>query len=520
MDIPLKKLKHEEVPVRFLSEHFPYNPASAFIMNHLRHQQWLSSSPKHIIPPFSTAQSTIPYTQEPPVLQNPERVVRHSESERFERSYQPNVALAPRQTILTRERGEKEEGRDNCATVIKSEMQIKQERPSTPINDSSPPNIRNNSPETTTTNGGNMSVAAAASAAPISPEGQSGSNEITSSTSPVPASILIPNIKQDSVSPHSSPSLTSPPPRSLSIRKSPPVVVTLIQNQPTMMMNGIKKKVPHGSNPDFEMSQDMDEDSLTGEPDSSNLNGIHAQHQPPAYELVRMLLKNNSTEDHNKILEIFKYMDKELSRLRDMRDIHKKELIDLQAKSMLNEDELRRKIDSLQLQLSQPQRVNGAASNIIATSCLSSSSSSSSSISSNSSYEYDRNERRNSIVEKPNVIIKPLKKSWRLTSCDDLQTNNNIKPTTPTANITITNNSTPPTTIVMMPKSEDIINNNNTKIYNNNNNNSNSSSPINGSTDNVSLDDAIKKTTTNSNVSNNNNNQVVAIAPVIKSEKL
>lgn len=511
MDIPLKKLKHEEVPVRFLSEHLPYNPA--FIMSHLRHQQWmLSSSPKHIIPPFSTAQSTLPYTQEPPILQNPERVVRQSECERFERSYQPNVALAPRQTILTRER-EKEEGRDNCATVIKSEMQIKQERPSTPINDSSPPNIRNNSPETTT-NGGNMSTAAAA--APISPEGQSGSNEITSSTSPVPASILIPNNKQDSVSPHSSPSLTSPPPRSHMIHnKSPPVVVTLITNQPTM--NGIKKKVPLGSNPDFEMSQDMDEDSLTGEPDSSNLNGIHAQQ--PAYEVVRILLKDNSTESQNKILGIFKYMDRELSQLRD---IHKKEMIDLQAKNMLNEEELRRKIDSLQLQLSQQRVVNGNASNIIATSCLSSSSSSSSSISSNSSYEYDRNERRNSIVEKPNVIIKPLKKSWRLTSCDDLQTNNNnnnniskpLTTTTPTANITITT-STPPT-IVMMPKSEDIINNNNTKIYNNNNNNnSNSSSPINGSTDSASLDDAIKKTTTNT-VSNT----VVAIAPVIKSEKL
>jgi hypothetical protein len=515
MDIPLKKLKHEEVPVRFLSEHLPYNPTSAFILSHIRHQQqqWmLSSSPKHIIPPFPTAQSTLPYTQEPPILQNPERVVRQSECERFERSYQPNVALAPRQTILTRER-EKEEGRDNCATVIKSEMQIKQERPSTPINDSSPPSIRNNSPETTSTNGGNMSTAAAA--APISPEGQSGSNEITSSTSPVPASILIPNNKQDSVSPHSSPSLTSPPPRSHLIHnKSPPVVVTLITNQPTM--NGIKKKVPLGSNPDFEMSQDMDEDSLTGEPDSSNLNGIHAQQ--PAYELVRILLKNNSTEDHSRILDIFKYMDKELARLRE---IHKKELIDFQAKSMLNEEELRRKIDSLQLQLSQQRVVNGNASNIIATSCLSSSSSSSSSISSNSSYEYDRNERRNSIVEKPNVIIKPLKKSWRLTSCDDLQTNNNnnninktLTTTSPTANITITT-STPPT-IVMMPKSEDIINNNNTKIYNNNNNNnnSNSSSPINGSTDSASLDDAIKKTTTTVT------NTVVAIAPVIKSEKL
>lgn len=499
MDIPLKKLKHEEVPVRFLHDHHLYN--QAIILSHIRHQQqWMSpNSPKHIIPPFvsSNAQS-IPYTQEPPVLQNPERVVRHTECERFERSYQPNVALAPRQTVLARER-EKEDGRDNCATVIKSEMQIKQERPSTPINDSSPPNIRNNSPETTTTNGGSMT---AATAAPISPEGQSGSNEITSSTSPVPAS-MIPNIKQDSVSPHSSPSLTSPPPRSHLIHKSPPVVVTLITNQPAM--NGIKKKVPLGNNPEFETSQDMDEDSLTGEPDSSNLNGIHAQQQT-YYEIVSLLLKNNSTDDHIKILNIFKHMERELALVKDM---HKKELVELQAKNMLSEEELRRKIDNLQHQISQ-QRMNGNAPSIIATSCLSSSSSSSSSISSNSSYEYDRNERRNSIVEKPNVIIKPLKKSWRITPCDD-PPNKPLTTTTPTANITITT-STPPT-IVMMPKSEDIINNNNTKIYNNNNNNSSNTSPINGSTDSASLDDAIKKTTTTGS-------NVVAIAPVIKSEKL
>lgn len=35
------------------------------------------------------------FPTDPPVLQNPERVVLMSESERFERTYQPNVALAP-----------------------------------------------------------------------------------------------------------------------------------------------------------------------------------------------------------------------------------------------------------------------------------------------------------------------------------------------------------------------------------------------------------------------------------------
>lgn len=472
----------------------------------MRPQAWISpNSPKHFLAPFanSSNSSSLPYTQEPPVLQNPERVVRHTESERFERSYQPNVALAPRQTIIAREQRDKEDNNTTSA-VIKSEMQIKQERPSTPINESSPTNMRNSSPETTI-NGGNMPSATA----PISPEGQSGSNEITSSTSPVPASI--PNIKQDSVSPHSSPSLTSPPPRSHMIHhKSSPVVVTVVTNnhhhhhhQP--VMNGIKKKVPLGQ-PEFEMSTDTDEESLTGEPDSSNLNGSHTQ---TAYEHVRELLNNNTLENHNRILHIFKYMEKEIAHNKERIDQQKKDMIELQAQHQLREEELRRKNDNLQVQLTQ-LKLNGNVSNIIATSCLSSSSSSSSSLSSSSSYDYDRNERRNSIVEKPNVIIKPLKKSWRHTPCDDQPVK--TMTTTATANITITTST--PSTIVMMPKTEDIINNNNTKIYNNNNNSSTSLPIINGSTDSTSLDDAIKQKTTTANVST-----VVAATP-IKTEKL
>lgn len=506
MDIPLKKLKHEEVSVRYLDI---YQPA-AFIFPHVsRPQAWMANSPKQPFTPFASSMnpSALPYTQEPPLLQNPERVVRHTESERFERSYQPNVALAPRQTILARERDKEEVRESSTASIIKSEMQIKQERPSTPINGeqtSSPTNIRNSSPETTI-NGGALPSATA----PISPEGQSGSNEITSSTSPVPAS-MIPNIKQDSVSPHSSPSLTSPPPRSHMIHhKSSPVVVTVVTNnhhhhhhQP--VMNGIKKKVPAG-NTDFEMmSPDTDEESLTGEPDSSN-------HTQTAYEHVRELLANGTLESHNRILHIVKYLEKEIVQTKERFDGHKKEMIELQAQQQLREEELRRKIDSLQLQLNQ-QKLNG--NGIIATSCLSSSSSSSSSLSSSSSYDYDRNERRNSIVEKPNVIIKPLKKSWRLTSCEEPAKTSMT--TTATANITITTST--PSTIVMMPKTEDMINNNNTKIYNNNNNSSTSSPIINGSTESASsllLDDALKQKTTTANVAT-----VVAAATPIKTEKL
>ncbi|XP_050076616.1 uncharacterized protein LOC126563877 [Anopheles maculipalpis] len=79
-------------------------------------------------------------SQEPPLLQNPENVVPMSETDKFERSYQPNVALVPRKTILcgkepsttvTPVQRREYDGKDR--SVIKCELvQIKQESPSTP----------------------------------------------------------------------------------------------------------------------------------------------------------------------------------------------------------------------------------------------------------------------------------------------------------------------------------------------------------------------------------------------------
>ena len=430
MDIPLKKSKMDEMPLRYLPE--IYNQTFLYQFSQLQRQQsWPASaaSPRHIIPPFST-HLYMPASQEPPVLQNPERVVRHTESERFERTYQPNVALAPRTTVLTKERErdrDYEKDSERPSSVIKCELQIKQERPSTPISDL--PEVRN-SPETSGVPESN------GVSAPISPEGQSGSNEITSSTSPVPANI--PNKES-----------MSPPPSSQSrshslnhtIHKTSPVVVKATTNQ---QVNG-GKKAPNLGNPEFELSTDTDEESL-GEPDSSNLNSSHTT----AYDVAKMLLKNNSIDDHDKILNLIKYMENEIKQLKEQ---HKKDIRELKHQHQLNEEDLRKKIDSL-------QRPTVNSSTVIATSCLSSSSSSSSSSSlSSSSYDYDRLERRNSIVEKPNVIIKPLKKSFRITSLDDIK---------PTVNIITTLATTMPSAIIM-PKREDIINNNNSKIFNNNN---------------------------------------------------
>lgn len=237
-------------------------------------------------------------------------------------------------------------------------------------------------------------------------------------------------------------------------------------------MNGIKK-VPIIGNPEFELSTDTDEESV-GEPDSSNLNGSLAQ---TPYEFAKLLLKNNSLDDQDKVLNLIKYMEKEITQLKEL---HKKEIRDMQQQQQQRNEGYRKTIENLQNQFNQQNNrsSNMNSSSVIATSCLSSSSSSSSSsLSSSSSYDYDRSERRNSIVEKPNVIIKPLKKSLRITPLlDDCKS---------TANVTSLA-STP--SIVIMPKREDIMNNNNTKIYNNNN-----ATIVNGQTE--SLDDTLKKTT-------------------------
>lgn len=476
LDIPFKKSKLDESPLRYLTE--MYNPVFLYqISQFTRQQPWLpATSPKHIIPPFGQNIASIPYmpaSQEPPVLQNPERVVRHTESERFERSYQPNVALAPRQTVLTKERDrdrdfdKERDSNERSSSVIKCEIQIKQERPSTPNNES--PELRNNSPETT----GVMESNNVSSAAPISPEGQSGSNEITSSTSPVPANIPK---KQESMSPplssQTSPSLVSPRSHLLNhtIHKTSPVVVKVTTNQPSTVLNGIKK-VPILGNPEFELSTDTDEESL-GEPDSSNVNGSHAQ---TPYEFAKHLLKNNSLEDQDKVLNLIKYMEKEITQLKEH---HKKEIRDMQQQQQQRNEGFRKTIENLQNQFNQQNNRSNmnSSQSVIATSCLSSSSSSSSSsLSSSSSYDYDRNERRNSIVEKPNIIMKPLKKSIRITQ--------NLEDCKATANVTLLASTSP--SIVIMPKREDIMNNN-TKNFNNNN-----AIVINGQND--SLDD-LKKT--------------------------
>lgn len=112
----------------------------------------IGASSKHLPHLPFTVSTALPYlSQEPPILQNPERVVRISECERYEQSYQPNVALAPRNGnkptssssvgIKTDvEAGEYESGeRDIRERPLTMDVKIKEERPQTPSDESHSP---------------------------------------------------------------------------------------------------------------------------------------------------------------------------------------------------------------------------------------------------------------------------------------------------------------------------------------------------------------------------------------------
>ncbi|KAJ8915055.1 hypothetical protein NQ315_016030 [Exocentrus adspersus] len=112
-ELPLKKQKLNE----YLNNlnHIPYNMQHATCIQQIYasldplyiHQclQEFSNVNRHLSAFKPVVQSikeskirhanALRYATDPPVLQNPERVVPLSESERFERSFQPNVALAP-----------------------------------------------------------------------------------------------------------------------------------------------------------------------------------------------------------------------------------------------------------------------------------------------------------------------------------------------------------------------------------------------------------------------------------------
>lgn len=321
----------------------------------------------------------MPYhSQEPPLLQNPERVVLYSESEQFERSFQPNVALAPRRTSQpTRQSsisghtiGQKPRIREHMLEqkhehrISPLSIQIKLERPTTPMEDetvheklhshltddadnhqlcsistpqsdivtpSSPPakpapdtgsecQISNEpvpqapgSPillltESATQHNHQLpQLQPLASASPPipSPEGHSGSNEITSSTSPVPetTSSSHPVDSRDSISDDNAPLIgqlnsmhqttNSHHHHHLQLHTNGTAAIS-----PELNINHHHKKITINS--ELELSTDTDDDSIIGEPDSSNHN--------PIWDNTVDALKDTPKPDRDRVLDVVKQL--------------------------------------------------------------------------------------------------------------------------------------------------------------------------------------------------------------------
>lgn len=308
----------------------PLSAASTATAKHLPHMPYGAA----------VAAMSLPYlSQEPPILQNPERVVRLSECERFEQSYQPNVALVPRvgsKSVLTtanaivngKERdkidfecggagvGLDRDHNRNENDAIDTDVKIKKERPQTPSEESISPEPRSESPRLLA-----PSLPPIVNPAPISPEGQSGSsNEITSSTSPVPASTTASHKPNEPTKP-------SPPPSSIENHHIHHLMIRshhqLSKSSSTgplhqlhhhgdnnnldshvSLTNGIYHHHHHhkvngiAGSSEFELSTDTDDDSLVGEADSSN--------NIATLDIAIEALKDTRPQEREKVLSIIK----------------------------------------------------------------------------------------------------------------------------------------------------------------------------------------------------------------------
>lgn len=357
--------------------------------------------------PFNGAINPEGFT-EPPILQNPDKVVRMTDSQPFQSSLQPNVALAPRKMVTLKEHHhesrEKEE-RNGCSrdippsvdrTIsIKTEPQIKQEPPSTPPDMIQSPEIRYSPAGTTTHHRASNNVT------PASPEvSQSGSNEITSSTSPVPAithdtSTIIK--KQESLSPPPSQQLDQElhhsshrlhhnhhlihassvsagqqtgmllhhhhhHPTMGHIRRGTPIPTENIHHRsqqlssvspPSTKINGVVSTMV-GS--ELELSTDTDDESIAGEPDSSNT----------PYEIPSEFLKDVRPDHREKLINVIKALVQEnvVARQENVVARQENETIRIELQRKCDQfDELLQKYKTLQLQFDQEHQYRDISNN-------------------------------------------------------------------------------------------------------------------------------------------------------------
>lgn len=327
LDIPLKKARL--IDEKYLADY----QCQAMMLNQYRLQKysfrpWTElGTPLSALGPTASSKysSHLPYgavsasgvslpyfTQEPPMLQNPDRVVRYSDLEHFEQSYQPNVALAPRySTKSTRpfsfSRNRKERDREYDASshdrehVISINVKIKQERPQTPTEEPQSPEFQIETPI--------ISTSYKSIPTPLSPDGKSGSsNEITSSTSPLP-SVKRVHIADKITPPSADNSQLHHFLRRSHSKARISAALSRIKGTKRLSFNN---DMPHSKTKsrthqttgeivsEFELSTDTEDDSLVGDADSTN----NIAPLDIAYEA----LKNTEPQERDKVISIIKML--------------------------------------------------------------------------------------------------------------------------------------------------------------------------------------------------------------------
>lgn len=334
----------------------------------------------------------------PPVLQNPERVVRHTEYELFERGFQPNVALVPKRRHLERARmlSEQLALEQMPLATIKIKQEPIEDEPMSNNNDEHLSNLKH-----ATSKAQIVAVPPPPLAPPTncktSPENLSGSNEITSSTSPAPlpatamhqpTTTTHTKDQVDNVSPvhHLATSnihekmikLSSPPPLPRSgSHQSSAATITMTVDQPSpvhdavgkyslatttttsnaaALVNGHVGRIPNNpvikqnGSAELELSTtDSEDDSLNGEADSSNAHTTVAAPRMPWDIAAELMADFHCHTEKDKVLHIIRVLTHENAQLRQVQ-------IDMQAENSRLSHELRQRDDHIEELLEQQQR--------------------------------------------------------------------------------------------------------------------------------------------------------------------
>lgn len=396
IDIPAKKIKVDDY------HHIPDFHQQFMVLRH----QPIPFMPFMPMPPSQPSKLSLAYTNpslfndqftEPPILQNPERVIRLSESQKFESDFQPNVALAPRKKDINITSHMPTSPMNQIvlvgAVVKQEQLEIKEEPPCTPPEIQqevySLPNCR-----------------AICNHTPVNSEAsQSGSNEITSSTSPVPvasnshrdrSSLINNNADNKKNYEENSPlNRLSPNPNENTDDKHQIVQIanTDISNNVTVSAIGMGE---------LELSTDTDDESVLGEADSSSKTWP-----------IDEILKELKPDSREKLIHYLRSEKEEKKKSQEENTSLKREL----SKSNNQREQLLQAYETLQKQLVYYENLHKKVdAPVIAVS-------SSDTNTSESGHDKNINDQKNILETQKKVseiIVKPLKKSHRRSPEDTL----------------------------------------------------------------------------------------------------